>query len=79
MDRAAPLLPVLGVADGTADGDDGATEAPGVGVPDDVPAEGVGLTGVDPVGVADGVLVGCVVAFRVAEWPNRLLTVVPEP
>jgi hypothetical protein len=68
MDLAAPLLPVLGVGDGTVEGEDDVPEAPGVGVPEvgvGVPevgdAEDVGLAGVDPVGVADGVLDGCVV------------------
>jgi hypothetical protein len=66
LDWAAPLLPVVGVADGTAEGDVDPTEVLGVGVPEvGVPevgdAEDVGLAGVDPVGVADGVLDGCVV------------------
>ena len=67
-DLAAPLLPVLGVGDGTVEGEDEVPEEPGVGVPEvgvGVPeagdAEDVGLAGVDPVGVADGVLDGCVV------------------
>ncbi|HEX9357203.1 MAG TPA: hypothetical protein VF933_25705 [Streptosporangiaceae bacterium] len=70
VDLAVPLLPVLGVGDGTAEGEGevDATEVLGVGVPDDVPAEGVGLAGVDPAGVADGVLEGWVSAFR-DEWP----------
>jgi hypothetical protein len=64
---AAPLLPVLGVGDGTVEGEDDVPEEPGVGVPevgvgatevDD--AEDVGLADVDPLGVADGVLDGCV-------------------
>jgi hypothetical protein len=68
MDLAAPLLPVLGVGDGTVEGEDDVPEAPGVGVPEvgvGVPeaddAEDVGVADVDPVGVADGVLDGCVV------------------
>jgi hypothetical protein len=68
MDLAAPLLPVLGVGDGTVEGEDDVPEAPGVGVPEvgvGVPevgdAEDVGLADVDPVGVDDGVLDGCVV------------------
>ena len=77
---AAPLLPVLGVGDGTVEGED-APEEPGVGVPEvgvgvpEVEADDVGLGDVDPVGVADGVLDGCVVlcCCRVA-WPTGLLS-----
>jgi hypothetical protein len=68
VDLAAPLLPVLGVGDGTVEGEDAVPEVPGLGVPEldvgvpaPVDAEDVGLAGVDPVGVADGVLDGCVV------------------
>ena len=52
----------------------------GVGVPDDVTAEGVGLGVVEPVGVADDVLDGCVVTFCFGdEWPlNVSPTLVPE-
>jgi hypothetical protein len=63
VDLAAPPLPVVGVLDGSVDGEDGATEVLGVGAPDDVTPEGVGLAGVDPVGVADDLLDGCVVGF----------------
>ena len=81
LDWAAPLLPVDGVADGTEDGDVDPTEVLGVGVPKAASAslrsnaEDVGLAGVDPVGVADGVLDGCVVlcCCRVA-WPTGLLS-----
>jgi hypothetical protein len=81
LDWAAPLLPVDGVADGSEDGDVDPTEVLGVGVPEagvgapEVDAEDVGLVGVDPVGVADGVLDGCVVlcCCRVA-WPTGLLS-----
>ena len=73
MDLAAALLPVLGVGDGTVEGEDAGPELPGVGVPEvgvGVPevddAEDVGLADVDPVGVADGVLDGCVVAAAAA-------------
>ena len=65
VDLAAPLLPVLGVADGSVEGEDGATEVLGVGVPDGVAAVGVGLAAVDPVGV----LAGCVGFCRGEEWP----------
>jgi hypothetical protein len=61
VDLAAPLLPVLGVGDGTVEGEDAVPEVPGVGVPEVGDAEDVGLADVDPVGVADGVLDGCVV------------------
>ena len=68
VDLAAPLLPVLGVGDGTVEGEDDVPELPGVGVPEvgvGVPevgdAEDVGLADVDPVGVVDGLLDGCVV------------------
>ena len=79
---AAPLLPVLGVGDGTVEGDDDAPEEPGLGVPEvgvGVPelgdAEGVGLVDADPVGVADGVLDGCVVRCCCrAVWPTGLLS-----
>ena len=83
MDLAAPLLPVLGVGDGSVEGEDAVPEVPGVGVPEvgvGVPeageAEDVGLAGVDPVGVADGVLVGCVVCRCCcrAAWPTGLLS-----
>ena len=84
VDLAAPLLPVLGVGDGSVEGEDAVPEAPGVGVPEvgvGVPevgeGEDVGLAGVDPVGVADGVLVGCVVCCRCscrAAWPTGLLS-----
>jgi hypothetical protein len=76
VDRAAALLPVLGVGDGTVEGEDAVPELPGVGVPEvgvGVPeagdAEDVGLAGVDPVGVADGVLDGCVVCCCREVWP----------
>ena len=76
LDWAAPLLPVDGVADGTEEGDVDPTEVLGVGVPEDgvgvpeVDAEDVGLAGVEPVGVADGVLDGCVVCCWCREvWP----------
>ena len=65
----APVLPVLGVAEGTVEGEAGVTEVLGVGVPDDDPAEGVGLAGVEPLGVADEVLDGWVVAFWWG-WPG---------
>ena len=79
---AAPLLPVLGVGDGTVEGDDDAPEEPGLGVPEvgvGVPElgddEGVGLVDADPVGVADGVLDGCVVRCCCrAVWPTGLLS-----
>ena len=61
VDLAGPLLPVLGVGDGTAEGVVDPAEVLGVGVPVGVPAVGVGLAGADPVGVADGVLDWCVV------------------
>ncbi len=79
-DLAAPLLPVLGVGDGTVDGEDAVPEVPGlgveegVGVPEAVAAEDVGLAGVDPVGVADGVLDGCVVCCCRAERLSGLLS-----
>jgi hypothetical protein len=81
VDLAAPLLLAVGVVDGSVDGEDGATEVLGVGVPDDVTAEGVGLGVVDPVGVADDELDGCVLTLCLGdEW---LLSVsprlVPEP
>jgi hypothetical protein len=80
VDRAAALLPVLGVGDGTVEGEDAVPEEPGVGVPEvgvGVPeaddAEDVGLADVDPVGVADGVLDGCVVSCCCREaWPTGL-------
>lgn len=79
MDLAAALLPVLGVGDGTVEGEDAVPELPGVGVPEDgvgVPeagdAEDVGLADVDPVGVADGVLDGCVVCCCREVWPTGL-------
>jgi hypothetical protein len=81
VDRAAALLPVLGVGDGTVEGEDAVPEEPGVGVPevsvgvaeaDD--AEDVGLADVDPVGVADGVLDGCVVCCCREVWPTGLLS-----
>ena len=69
----AALLPVLGVGDGTVEGEDAVPEVPGLGVPEvgvGVPeADDVGLAGVDPVGVADGVLDGCVVCCCRVEWP----------
>jgi hypothetical protein len=81
MDRAAPLLPVLGVADGTAEGDVDPTEVLGVGVPgvgvgdpEVGDAEDVGLAGVDPLGVADGVLDGWVVCCCREVWPTGLLS-----
>ena len=74
LDRAALLLPVLGVGDGTVEGEDAVPEVPGLGVPElgvGVPevadAEDVGLAGVDPDGVAAG-LDGCVAGCR-EEWP----------
>jgi hypothetical protein len=80
---AAPLLPALGVGVGTVEGEDAVPEAPevgvpevGVGVPEVCDADDVGLAGVDPVGVTDGVLDGCVVCrccCRVA-WPTGLLS-----
>ena len=74
---AAPLLPVLGVGDGTVEGD-AEPDVPGVGVPEvgvGVPeAEDVGLADVDPVGVADGVLDGCVVCCCREVWPTGLLS-----
>jgi hypothetical protein len=79
VDLAAPVLPVLGVGDGTVEGD-AEPEVLGVGVPDvGVPelgdAEDVGLADVDPVGVADGVLDGCVVLCCCrAAWPTGLLS-----
>lgn len=76
-DLAAPL-PAVGVADAPDEAEDGVTETLGVGVADDGTPEGVGLAGADPVGVADGVLDGCVVAFR-DEWPlNVSPKLVPE-
>jgi hypothetical protein len=75
VDLAAALLPVLGVGDGTVEGEDAVPELPGVGVPEvgvgvpeAVDAEDVGLAGVDLVGVADGVLDGCVCCCREV-WP----------
>ena len=70
---------MLGVGDGTVEGEDDPAEALGVGVPDVVPvvgvAEDVGLAGVEPVGVADGVLDGCVVLCCCrAAWPTGLLS-----
>jgi hypothetical protein len=77
---AAPLLPVLGVGDGTVEGED-APEEPGVGVPEagvGVPevdgAGDVGLGDVDPLGVADGVLDGCVRCCCRAAGPTGLLS-----
>jgi hypothetical protein len=80
-DLAAPVLPALGVGDGTLEGD-AEPEEPGVGVPEvgvGVPelgdAEDVGLADVDPVGVADGVLDGCVVRCCCRTvWPTGLLS-----
>ena len=77
---AAPLRPVLGVGVGTVEGEDAAPEELGVGVPEvgvGVPelddAEDVGLGDVDPLGVADGVLDGCVVCCCCREvWPTGL-------
>ena len=80
MDLSAAPLPVLGVGDGTVEGEDAGPEVPGdgvpeagVGVPEVCDAEDVGLAGVDPVGVADGVLDECVVrcCCRVV-WPTGL-------
>ena len=78
---AAPLLPVLGVGDGTVEGEDAAPEELGVGVPEvgvGVPelddAEDVGLGDVDPLGVADGVLDGCVRCCCRVVWPTGLLS-----
>ena len=79
MDLTAALLPVLGVGDGTVEGEDAVPEVPGVGVPEvgvGVPEDGdpedVGLADVDPVGVADGVLDGCVVCCCREVWPTGL-------
>jgi hypothetical protein len=76
VDRAALLLPVLGVGDGTVEGEDAVPEVPGLGVPElgvGVPevadAEDVGLAGVDPDGVDGGVLDGCLVCCCREEWP----------
>jgi len=83
LDWAAPLLPVLGVADGTAEGDVDPTDVLGVGVPEagvGVPevcdAEDVGPAGVEPVDLADGVLDGCVVCRCCCReaWPTGLLS-----
>jgi hypothetical protein len=79
-DLAAPLLPVLGVGDGTVDGEDAVPEVPGlgvevgVGVPEAADAEDVGLAGLDPVGVAGGVLGGCVAVCCRAERLSGLLS-----
>ncbi len=80
VDLAAPLLPVLGVGDGTVEGEDAVPEVPGLGVPEldvgvpaPVDAEDVGLAGVDPVGVACGVLGECVACCR-AERLSGLLS-----
>ena len=76
VDPAVPLLPVLGVGDGTAEGEVDPVEVLGVGVPDVVPAEDVGLGGADVLGVAGGVLAGCL-EFRCccrAAWPTGLLS-----
>ena len=81
VDLAAPLLPVVGVVDdGSVEGEGGATDVLGVGVPEDVAAEGVGLAGVDPVGVADGELEGFVVGFFCGELLPLSVspTLVPE-
>ena len=74
VDRAAPLAPVLGVADGTVEGEADPTEVLGVGVAaDDVPPAGVGLTDADLVGVADGEPDGCVVTLCRGElWPLKM-------
>jgi hypothetical protein len=68
---------LLGVGDGTVEGEDDAPEAPGVGVPDDDPTEDVGVADVDPVGVADGVAdgvpVGCLGASCRALRPLNAL------
>ncbi len=77
VDLAVPLLPVLGVGDGTPEGEADPVEVLGVGVPDDVPAVGVGLAGADPAGVAEGPLDGCVLALRGAWRPNASPTLVP--
>jgi hypothetical protein len=76
VDLTAPLLPVLGVGDGTVEGEDAVPEVPGlgvpelgVGVPEAVDAEDVGLAGVDPVGVAGGVLGECVAGWCPEEGP----------
>ena len=47
----------------------------GVGVPEDGDAEDVGLADVDPVGVADGVLLWCVVCRCCCRevWPTGKL------
>jgi hypothetical protein len=78
---AAPLLRVLGVGDGTVEGEDAAPEELGVGVPEvgvGVPelddAEDVGLGDVDLLGVADGVLDGCVRCCCRTVWPTGLLS-----
>jgi hypothetical protein len=71
VDLAAPLL--LGVGDGTVEGEAEPAEVLGVGVAaDDVPPVGVGLAEPDPVGVADDELDGCVVAFRGELWPLKI-------
>jgi hypothetical protein len=49
---------VLGVGDGTVEGEDAVPELPGVGVPDVDADEDVGVADVDPDGVADGVADG---------------------
>ena len=79
LDLDGPLLPVLGVGDGTVEGEDDPPEVPGVGVPDVVPAEDVGLAGVDPVGVADVEFDGCAGALRCGELlpPKMRPTLVP--
>ena len=80
LDWAAPLLPVEGVADGTEEGDVDPTEVLGLGVPEagvgvpEVDAEDVGLAGVEPVGVADGVLDGCVFCCCREAWLTGLLS-----
>ena len=71
VDLAAPLVPVLGVGDGTVEGEEAVPEVPGlgvpelgVGVPEAVDADGVGLAGVELAGVAGGVLGACVAGCR---------------
>jgi len=74
VDLTALLLPVLGVGDGTVEGEDAVPEVPGLGVPElgvGVPedAEDVGLAVADPVGAADGVLDGGAVCRCREVWP----------